>query len=175
MVLTAIGLIALCAVAGLAGDVGYFFDYRRRMQTAADAAALAGAEQARRDNKIASAAQAAAATDGFTNGTDGTEVAVHSPPLSGYYAGNPSYVEAIIAQTRPSLFMGVLGFQSARVSARAVAGMQDSPNCIYALSPTKTALSMNGSGSTLSAARGIIVNSSDASALDAGSGSVFAT
>src|SRR5207247_10741960 len=76
MVLTAIGMIALCAVAGLAGDTGYFFDYRRRMQTAADAAALAGAEQLRRDNKIASAAQAAAATDGFTNAAD---VAVHNP------------------------------------------------------------------------------------------------
>src|SRR5436309_3652892 len=86
MVLTAIGLIALCAVAGLAGDIGYFFDYRRRMQTAADAAALAGAVQLRRDNKIASAAQAAAATDGFTNSTD---VAVHNPPLNGYYPGHP--------------------------------------------------------------------------------------
>src|SRR5439155_26939169 len=42
MVLTAIGMIALCAVAGLDGDVGYFFDYRRRMQKAADAAARAG-------------------------------------------------------------------------------------------------------------------------------------
>ena len=175
MVLTAIGMIALCAVAGLAGDVGYFFDYRRRMQTAADAAALAGAEQLRRDTKIASAAQAAATTDGFTNGTDGTEVAVHSPPLSGQYAGNPSYVEAIIAQTRPSLFMGVLGFQSAKVSARAVAGMQDSPSCIYALGATGTALSTNGSGSTLSAACGIVVASSAASALDAGSGAVFGT
>src|SRR5436309_11881435 len=175
MAMTAIGLIARCAVAGLAGDVGYFFDYRRRMQTAADAAALAGAEQARRDNKIASAAQAAAATDGFTNGTDGTEVAVHSPPLSGYYAGNPSYVEAIISQTRPSLFMGVLGFQSAKVSARAVAGMQDSPSCIYALSPTGTGLAINGNGASLSAACGIVVDSSDASALDAGSGAVFGT
>src|SRR5881296_1663216 len=145
MAMTAIGLIALCAVAGLAGDVGYFYDYRRRMQTAADAAALAGAEQLRRDTKIASAAQAAATTDGFTNGTDGTEVAVHSPPLSGQYAGNPSYVEAIIAQTRPSLFMGVLGFQSSRVSARAVAGMQDAPTCVYALGSTGTGLSMNGS------------------------------
>ena len=172
MVLTAIGLIALCAVAGLAGDVGYFFDYRRRMQTAADAAALAGAEQLRRDNKIAPAAQAAAATDGFT---DAADVAVHSPPLSGQYAGNPSYVEAIISQTRPSLFMGVLGFQSARVSARAVAGMQDAPTCVYALGSTGTGLSMNGSSSTLSAACGIVVNSSDAGALDAGSGSVFAT
>src|SRR5437870_13876613 len=80
--MTAIGLIALCAVAGLAGDIGYFFDYRRRMQTGADAAVLAGAEQLRRagTTNMASASQAAAATDGFTDGTDGTQVAVHNPP-----------------------------------------------------------------------------------------------
>jgi len=176
MVLTAIGLIALCAVVGLAADIGYFFDYRRRMQTGVDAAALAGAEQLRRGGttNMASAAQAAAATDGFTDGTDGTQVAVYNPPLSGYYAGNPSYVEAIITQTRPTLFMGILGLQSAKVSTRAVAGTQDSPNCVYTLSPTG-GLSLGGSKATLSAACGIVVNSSAAGALDAGAGTVFGT
>ena len=177
MAMTAIGLIALCAVAGLAGDIGYFFDYRRRMQTGADAAAMAGAEQLRRAGtpNMTSAAQAAAATDGFTDGTDGTQVAVHNPPLSGYYAGNPSYVEAIITQSRPTIFMGILGFRSARVSTRAVAGFQNSPSCVYALSPTGTGLATNGGGSSLSAACGIVVNSSAAGALDAGAGTVFGT
>src|SRR3989449_8776072 len=71
--------------------------------------------------------------------------------------------------------MGILGLQSAKVSARAVAGVQDSPNCIYALSQTGTGLAVNGSGSSLSAACGIVVNSSAASALNAGSGAVFGT
>ena len=177
MAMTAIGLIALCAVAGLAGDIGYFFDYRRRMQTGADAAAMAGAEQLLRAGtpNVTSAAWAAAATDGFTNGTDGTQVAVHNPPLSGYYAGNPSYVEAIITQSRPTIFMGILGFRSARVSTRAVAGFQNSPSCVYALSPTGTGLATNGGGSSLSAACGIVVDSSAAGALDAGAGTVFGT
>jgi len=61
------------------------------------------------------------------------------------------------------------------VSARAVAGVQDSPNCIYALGQTGTGLATNGSGSSLSAACGIVVNSSAASALNAGSGAVFGT
>src|SRR2546428_13115084 len=108
MAMTAIGLIALCAVAGLAGDIGYFFDYRRRMQTGADAAAMAGAEQLRRAGtpSMNSAAQAAAATDGFTDGTDGTQVAGHSPPLSGHYAGDPSDVGGDINPHPPTPFPG---------------------------------------------------------------------
>ncbi len=171
--MAAFSLIALCALVGLAADTGYFFDYKRKMQTAADAAALAGAEQLRRvgNGQIVSAADAAAASNGFTNNVSGTSIAVHIPPSSGYYTSDGSYVEAIITQTRPTLFMGILGLQSAKVSARAVAGVQDSPNCIYTLGQTGTGLAINGSGSSLSAACGIVVNSS----LNAGSGAVFGT
>ena len=179
LALAAFSLIALCALVGLAADTGYFFDYKRKMQTAADAAALAGAEQLRRggngNGQIVNAADAAAASNGFTNNVSGTGIQVHIPPGSGYYTSDGSYVEAIITQTRPTLFMGILGLQSATVSARAVAGVQDSPNCIYALGQTGTGLATNGSGSSLSAACGIVVNSSAASALNAGSGAVFGT
>ena len=173
--MAAFSLIALCALVGLAADTGYFFDYKRQMQTAADAAALAGAEQLRRDGTYQTAADNSAAANGFTAGVNGTTVKVHNPPGSGYYTSDGSYVEATISQTRPTLFMGILGLQSAKVSARAVAGVQDSPNCIYALGQTGTGLATNGSGSSLSAACGIVVNSSAASALNAGAGAVFAT
>jgi len=177
--MAAFSLIALCALVGLAADTGYFFDYKRQMQTAADAAALAGAAQLRRggngNGQIVNAADAAASSNGFTNQVNGTGIQVHTPPLSGYYTSDGSYVEAIISQTRPTLFMGILGLQSANVSARAVAGVQDSPNCIYALGQTGTGLATNGSGSSLSAACGIVVNSSAAGALNAGSGAVFGT
>ena len=173
----AFSLIALCALVGLAADTGYFFESRRRIQTAADAAALAGAEQLRRagTTQPVTAANSSATANGFTNGASGTTVAVHNPPQSGYYTADTSYVEAIITQDRPTLFMGILGLSTGRASARAVAGAQDLPSCIYALSPTGTGLSINGSGSTLSAACGIVVDSSASSALNAGSGSVFGT
>ena len=175
--MTAFSLIALCALVGLAADTGYFFDCKRQMQTAADAAALAGAEQLRRagTTQPVTAANSAAVANGFTNGASGTTVAVHNPPQSGYYTTDPAYVEAIISQDRPTLFMGVLGLSTGRASARAVAGVQDSPNCVYALSPTGTGLNINGSGSTLSAACGVVVDSSASGALSAGSGSVFGT
>ena len=173
--MSALSLIALCALVGLAADTGYFFDCRRRMQTAADAAALAGAEQLRRGGSpVGKAGKDAATANGFTTDAS-TSVDVYAQPHSGYYEGNPSYVEAIISQTRPTLFMGVLGLQSAKVSARAVAGVQDLPNCIYALSQTGTGLAINGSGASLSAACGIVVDSSAASALNAGAGAVFGT
>ena len=175
--MTAFSLIALCALVGLAADTGYFFDCKRQMQTAADAAALAGAEQLRRggNGQIVSAADDAAASNGFTNNVSGTSIAVHIPPSSGYYTSDGSYVEAIITQDRPTLFMRVLGIPTGRASARAVAGVQDLPNCIYALSQTGTGLATNGSGSSLSAACGIVVDSSASGALNAGAGAVFAT
>ena len=176
MAMGAFSLIALCALVGLAADTGYFFEHRRRIQTAADAAALAGAAQLRRDGTYQSAAENAAAANGFTAGVSGTTVAVHNPPSSGYYTSDANYVEAIITQDRPTLLMGILGLSTGRVSARAVAGVHDSPNCLYALGRTGTALSINGRGSTLSAACGIIVDSTSTSdALSAGSGSVFGT
>src|SRR5437867_6191894 len=143
MAMGAFSLIALCALVGLAVDTGYFFDSRRRIQTAADAAALAGAEQLRRagSTQPVVAANNAAVANGFTNGASGTTVAVRNPPTSGDYTTNSAYVEAIITQDRPTLFMGILGLSTGRVSARAVAGVQDSTNCIYALSPTGTGLS----------------------------------
>jgi len=173
LAMTGISLIALCALVGLATETGYFFDYRRRMQTAADAAALAGAEQLRRDGTYQTAADNSAAANGFTAGVNGTTVKVHNPPRSGDYTTDSAYVEAIITQNKPTLFMGILGLPSGTVSARAVAGVQNLPNCVYALSPTGTGLSINGKNSSLSAACGIVVDSSAAGALSAGSGSVF--
>src|SRR5213594_2885443 len=72
----AIALVAIVAVIAVAADMGYFFDYRRRMQTGADGAAMAGAEQLRRDandSEIRSAAIGGAASNGFTNGANAAQ------------------------------------------------------------------------------------------------------
>jgi len=177
--MTAIALIAVVALVAVAADMGYFFDYRRRMQTGADGAAMAGAEQLRRDAndaQVQPAAFSAAASNGFTNGVDGTQVIVNHPPSGGFYAGNDRFVEAIIKQPRPTIFMGILGFQSTSVGTRAVAGAQDSPKCIYALHPTANhAFNTTGSAS-INAACGVVVDSSSGSAMNSsGSAGVTAT
>jgi len=37
LAMTAIALLGMCALVGLVADTGFFFDYRRRMQSGADA------------------------------------------------------------------------------------------------------------------------------------------
>src|SRR5262249_61231254 len=82
--MTAIVLVALCAVIGLAFDIGYLFDDRRRAHTAADAAALAGAVELKRGDAAGgvAAGQAGAASNGFTDGASDTAVTVNNPPPS---------------------------------------------------------------------------------------------
>src|SRR5207245_10693151 len=89
--------------------------------------------------QLAAAAHNRAASTCFTNLVDSTHVTVNHPPFGCFYAGNNAFVEAIISQPRPTIFMGILGFQSATVSTRAVAGIMDSRNCIYALNATAPA------------------------------------
>jgi len=172
LAMTAISLVAVCTLVAVATDLGYFFEYRRRVQTGADGAAMAGAEQLWRDlmndTQVSPAAHEGAASNGFTDGVDGTHVTVHHPPSSGFYVGKSEFVEAIITQPRPTIFMPILGFQSATVSARAVAGRQDSRNCIYALNRTATrALNVNG-GATVAAACGLVDDSNSDNALNGG-------
>jgi len=176
--LTGLALLALLALVAVAADTGYFFDYRRRMQTGADNAAMAGAAQLRRgasDGQIQTAALSGAASDGFSNGANDTQVTINHPPNSGYYAGNPGFVEAIISQPRPTLFMGILGVQRANVSTLAVAGAQPGTNCIYALDPTAaSAFNVNG-GATVTASCGIVDDSNSSSAMNSSGGSSTVT
>jgi len=176
--LTGLALLALLALVAVAADTGYFFDYRRRMQTGADNAAMAGAAQLRRgasDGQIQTAALSGAASDGFSNGANDTQVTINHPPNSGYYAGNPRFVEAIISQPRPTLFMGILGFQTATVSTRAVAGAKAGPACIYAMDPTAaSAFNVNG-GATVTASCGIVDDSNSSSAMNSSGGSSTVT
>src|SRR5438034_1347710 len=177
---TVIAFVAICALVAVAADTGLFFDHRRRMQTGVDSAAMAGAEQLRRAasaTQIESAAFNAAAANGFTNGVNGAQVAVNHPPTSGFYAGNDAFVEAVISQVRPTTFMGILGFQTATVSTRAVAGAKAGPACIYAMDPTAaSAFNVNG-GASVTATSGIVDDSSSSNAMNSsgGSSSVTAT
>jgi len=176
LALTAIVLVGICALVAVAADLGYFFEYRRRMQTGVDSAAMSGAEQLRRggtDPQIRTAAFAGAAADGFAHGVNGTQITVNHPPSSGYYAGKDGFVEVIISQRRPTIFMGILGFQSANVGTRAVAGVQDSPNCLYALDPTAAHAFNTTGGAAINATCGIVVDSADSGAMNSSGGSTF--
>ena len=85
LVATTCLIVALMGFAALATDIGYLYSVRRHMQTAADAAAVAAANQTN-----VSAATDVTALNGFTNGQNNTTVTV-TPSInpSGYPAGTP--------------------------------------------------------------------------------------
>ena len=136
LILVALGLTCILGFVGFATDVGVLLHAKRNLQIAADAAALAGANQINIDStKIVAAAKAASAQNGFTDGVNSVTVTPSNGPADGPHAGNASYVEAIVTQTQPTFFMRLFNFTSMPVSARAVAfnGANNGSGCLHAL------------------------------------------
>jgi uncharacterized membrane protein len=75
IVLVVIGLAVLVAMVGLANDIGYAWRARVKMQSAADAAAIAGSDALFMGGGVSpsTAAQSVATQNGFTNGS-GTSI-----------------------------------------------------------------------------------------------------
>lgn len=176
LVLVALAMVVLVGSVGLATDVGLLWSDRRKMQTATDAAAIAGATALKNGESITSAADNVAALNGFGNGAGGATITVANPPANGEYAGNPDYVEVTIAQPEPTYFLRILGYTSVNVSTLAVSGSINGPACIYALDPSAAdAISVTGN-IDINASCGIIDDSSSSSALSGtGNGTVTAT
>src|SRR5208282_1167986 len=102
-------MTGILGFAALAVDIGYFQSLRRKMQTAADAAALAAARElssgnssnCRSGSNCYTAATNDATTNGFTSGTvNGTTTTVSvGAPQSGPYASTSNAIEVDISQT----------------------------------------------------------------------------
>jgi Flp pilus assembly protein TadG len=164
IVVVALALVAILGILGLATDIGYLRYTKRQLQTAADAAAMAGAAELAYGD-VTSAAQADSAANGFTNGTNGATVTVNNPPLSGQHVGNSSYVEAIVSKITPTFFAKAFGVKTVTLQARAVADLGSGNNCIFALDPAASgALSVDALAS-ISSQCGIVVESTSSSAL----------
>jgi uncharacterized membrane protein len=111
LVSVAFGMLVLCAVMGLAIDIGYLRYLKRELQTAADSAAIAGAAEANPNypfNDVTAAAKADAAANGYTDGSNGVTVTVNNGPLSGPNQGTTGYVEVLVAKTQPTFFIRVV-------------------------------------------------------------------
>jgi Flp pilus assembly protein TadG len=183
MVFTAISMTVLLGFLALATDVGILLNEKRVMQSAADCAAVAGAMEldyaiadgyASQSAGATAAAKSAATTNGFTGGS-GVTVTVHNGPSSGPHSGSASYVEVILRQNEPTLFMKLFTRSTTAVSARAVAGLGVNNGCIWTLGTSNTDISQTGSGSLNVSTCSIFDNSSSGSALtQTGSGSITA-
>lgn len=166
LVLTAVALVMLMGFAGLAIDMGVMRHEKRLQQTAADAAALAGANNLSYGG-VTAAGQAASAANGFSDtgttcstgcpnpGSAGfVTVTINNPPASGPHAGDANYVEALVTDVHPTYFMRVLGTNQQSVTARAVAtNVSGGPigggaGCVDTLgAPTKKLSGVSASGS----------------------------
>ena len=149
LVMTAIALPALIAVAALSLDVGYIYDYRQRMSGAADAAAMSGAFEIKRNASVAQGtletyARDDASRNGFVHGTDDITVTVTRGNFSGgtFTAGSATtdkYVEVVISRPVPTFLLGLIGWTTMTVDASAIGGPDGgSKGCIYALSTSNT-------------------------------------
>ena len=184
VIVSAVILTALFGFLAVATDTGWLFHQRRRMQAAADAGALYGAQQIRRGKRTPADVESLSdhgafkgtADNGFTNGTDGAVVTVDYPPATGNYVGNDRAVEVTICQPQRTFFMPVFGVDSADVCTRAVAGyLGQSEGCIYALNPTIEKAMHVHSNTTANVDCGVIINSSNVGGLYVSSGSCLAT
>jgi Flp pilus assembly protein TadG len=170
IILVALSLPLLLGFIGIATDVGALFKDKRTMQTAADAAAIAGALNPSSGAQI-TAAKAASAANGYTDGSNGTHVTVNNPPTwpaSNYLSptGTPNgYVEVTITKTEPTIFLALFGYPSVTVLARAVATSSGSGGgTLYTLGATGTTLSISANLNVPGG--GIIVDSTDTSAMN---------
>ncbi len=164
MVLICVSLIALVGMIAIVADFSFMQHQRNMMQTAADSAAMAGAEELSYGDAVA-AGNADAASNGFTNGQSSVTVSINNPPSSGPNVGNAAYVEAVVSKPEPTYFLRALGVSTMTVSTRAVAYEGNGPNCIYVMNPSASgAMSANGNV-TVSSGCGLLVDSSSSSGM----------
>jgi Putative Flp pilus-assembly TadE/G-like len=156
IILLALALVVLLGFMGFGIDMGILRYEKRIEQTAADAAALAGASNLALGGVVAGG-QNASALDGFTD-TGGGNVAscgssavvgtvcvqINNPPASGPHSGDANYVEALVASVQPTYFARVVGIDQETVMARAVAtdlsGATSTGGCLYTLGPPSSSI-----------------------------------
>ena len=135
-ILVALSLVVLMGFVGLAIDVGGHYNHTRLEQTSADAGALQGAYEILRGNTslITTAARNGTSENGHTDGSYAVNVAVHHPPVTGYYVGDGAAVEVVVSQPSTVTFMTMFGFGAPTIPERAVAWAgANSTKCVHIL------------------------------------------
>jgi hypothetical protein len=162
-------LLSLLLIGGLAVDGSNMMLQKRRLQIAADAAALGAAyEMALGKSGWATAATSDAGLNGFTNGSNGVAMTVQNPPSSGSYAGDSSAIQVTVSKKVPTFLWGFIA-SSSTITATAVSSGKPGGDCLYALnSSVSRALMLSG---TINTSCPVFDNSSNSDALHLDGGS----
>ncbi|MBI5280499.1 MAG: hypothetical protein HY858_02365 [Candidatus Solibacter usitatus] len=165
----------LFAMVGLALDTGYIYYQKRKLQSAADAAAIAAVLELT-TSPIANYVQAGredAKLNGYEHGVAGVTTTLTMPPATGPHAGNSQYVEAVVTKNVKTYFLSLLSLSSMNVTARAEAKLGAGTSCVYLLDPA--AEDQFRVAGNYSANCGLMANSSSPKALNLNSGTATAS
>ena len=144
---------------GLVVDNGHMYDVRRTLQDAADAAAVAAAQEVRQENwaGFKDAAKKAAEANGIEADTT---VEVYHPPVAGTHKGRNGYVQVAMRRQASLYFMKVFAEEGSWLSASATAGVVAMRPCLVALDPSASpALAVAGTAEVTLDKCGVTVNS----------------
>jgi len=170
--------IVMLGFLAFAIDGGYLFYQKRMVQAAADAAAVAAAEEdsySGDSGNAQAAANAAAQMNGFSTTAATNPATVTLTTLgSGTYSNSGSdpaptiWVQAVVSQPVPTFFLA--GFnrnmKTMTVSATAVAGGgQASPTCVCLEGGTGQDLNMSNNATLNTSSCGVAVNSTSSNAV----------
>jgi hypothetical protein len=177
LLLVVISLFALVAILAVVFDGGVLMQERRRVQVAAEAAAMAGAVDLFKHYHTGlgkdrlGTAKASALTTAVANAYDDSDpnvdVTVNIPPDSGPYAGEDGYVEVIIKHQMARGFSAIFARSRLPVTGRAVARgiYPEVTDAILVLDTVQSsALKNSGNGLIRVIGAPIHVNSSDTDA-----------
>ncbi len=197
LVLIALAAIGLFGITGLAIDGGAKFSDRRHAQNAADTAALTAALTKATGLTAGKTDSVCSTASGWTNsafcleiiyaawdraeenGYDGlipNSVDVYSPPISGPYKNNASYVQVIITSYIKTYFAPVIGINQTQNTVEAVAltseggplmngasivALNPSPSCGGGAGSGGGSFDVGGSGTINLNGGGIFINSDE--------------
>ena len=150
-------LVPMTLSAGIAIDYVRLLSAQTTLQSAVDAAALAGASF----DDGSTAERTTAATKAFERNSP-SDLPVSAPSIS---VGSGTITVSAIASLDPAL-MNIGGFHASNIAANAAVAFQATPSCLIALNPTETKSIYIKSGSKVVATDcAVQVNSTDAQAL----------
>lgn len=175
LLLVALLLPCFLGLFALTVDAGRALETHRRIQSAADVAALGIVHRLARGYTRTEALTHAqtlrqsiapmSQTLIWGTGVAGTFDVVNNPPSSGPHAGNAAFYEVIVTSQVPGLFSGALGWaESSRVVARAVAGLETDlpPEGLAALNPCAVPGLSLGGNSAIRVEGSVVINSGGA-------------
>ena len=192
ILLVAIALPVLIGFTALGVETGLWYAMKRQDQSAADAAALAGAYEVvagQTDGQssvyanICAKVQSAATANGFpfqnytcptsspgcTNPASG-QMCANNPPVSGS-SNNDSNAVEVILDRQPTTSLADLFLSNVSIGTRAVAKVNDAGlTCDLAVGTTGTDITIQGSATINLTGCGMAANSSSASSISFGGG-----